>query len=296
MQEKRTFHFLNQSFFDSNNDSRNAAISKQLNMFRKHRAWKNKAETAIQHFALSSSCYNHEGFLAQLCAFQDIIDLCLDDEDQMRQAEVVHSYFQERTKEEWFLLLYEYYFWHCNEGKKFLGELLAKAFFQEKIHVFSKSCEKFCNRKRDIPESSAQGRLEYLFGLLKMTQISCRNTKEAFTKYIMPSLKLSLSEAAFIYFQYCFQALKGEWNGNWYIFDVSLFAHDLLRHYEKEMKINFQQLTQDDQEIHADSIFVITLYYLIYGELTNWASIVEIPFVQNSKEIKNFQKVRKEKY
>ena len=272
------FRFLNKNFFNSTCETKSQVVQEQTRILRRHDAWGGTAENAVEHLAASASCFHPKAFLTEVCAFQEIFD----------SNESIQSFLKHRTLEEWCLLYYEIYFWNSSNGRKYLPELVKKDLFQEDICVFLKSCQMFCNPKRNLPDRAILRRLEFLFGLLKMTQISLRQSKEAFTKNILSMLKIKISETAYFYLEYCLHVIEAEsWKGNWYISDESLFAHDLLVHYEEEVKID---LLQWKEEVHADFIFVLTLYYLIQGELTNWFSIHDIPFAQNVKEFQQFKK------
>ncbi len=280
----KNFQFLSDSFFQSLCPSKDKVKQEQIQIMGKNKMWGLNAEKTIRNLAISASCYTQKAFLTEVCAFQEILEQPPNQVPLYVQD--IHSFLQHRTTEEWTLLFYEVYFWYSREGRECRNELFKQNLFRKEIYVFSKQCSKFCNLNRSLPDCLKQKQLERLFHLLMMNQISQRQSKKAFLTLIFPNLKAKLSKFANLYLKYCLQSInEDEWRGNWYIFDVSLFSHDLLLQYEKEMENEVFPYTN---EIQVDLIFVVTIFYLIQGELQNWDSIQDIPYRLNFNEIKNF--------
>jgi len=298
MENAGDFHFLNKDYFDSEPQDKNMIMAKQLKTLLTHQAWRNDANAAIEHLAMSISCYKHEAFVDQVCIFIKLLQLQPKDKnnnsDNIKKIRKLQAYFQEFEIEEWCLQLYESYFWYCCQGSDYINDILQKGLFQKNVTVFTKErCKQFCRKKRDFQQDEAHRQLEELFKLLKMNRIHSRRTKEAFIQTILPTIETILSKKAFYYLDYCLKEDQQEWNGYWYILDIGLFAYDLLKHYEDNMQISLQQSSQDEKVAHVEFAFVLTLLYLTSGQLIDWTSIEEIPFAENVQTIHHFHKSKK---
>jgi len=289
--ERNSWQFLNPSFFVCEEDDRENIVSTHLRKLSDYKLDDDYAEVALEILGMGRSCYNHKAFLKHVCAFKSILETKPHSSLKFKEMfEKVQLLFEHGHPEEWCLLLYETYFWYCSQGTDYIHNILKEGLFQEHVNVFSKRCKKFCVMSRNIPKSLVHGQVSNLFKKLKLHRFRHRSTKEDFTNKLMPTFKKLLSKAAFMYFDYCLKNIEeAEWVGNWFIIDIDLFVCDLIAQYEKEVKV----IVSDDaaqRNSVADFIFLVSVYYLVYGELTTWDSISEIPFASNAHKYDEFLK------
>lgn len=290
MNESKAFSFLNPQFVSHDIEVPQSHFEQVIIDLYCHLDKLKCPVLALTKEASLASFFNEDCLRQNICSFQKMLKLPEDHEYAVATNEIGVA-FSQRLVEEWSLLYLETYFSQCSEGRIFFYRMFKDGLFQKDANIFYCQTERFLNSGRKFPNTLAHSKLGHLFQNLEMSQISSRQSLVTFIESHDTHLKANLVDDCYIFLNTNLQKLRkqDDWNGRWYIFDVKLFAEDILVEYERQTKLSLNKLSRSKQLKHADFIFVCVLRDLCSGKLQNWAAITDINF---SKHIDLFTQFR----
>jgi len=260
-------------------------LESQAETLREGIKYKARPERIIQLQAQKAGLFTCAVFYRYLWTFHKLL----------RLNEEIRNYFEDRTMEEWSMLYLQVYLESHSKPQIQFEKMLNDGFFLEKVNLlFHPDKDLFQVQVQFDEACHFKTKLTEFFSHLELTKVTKRQNQTAFEKEILPKFEKSFNcKFYYLYVLHYMQSLKiqgstSKYCGHWHILDIPHFIEELGNSYQEEMQIELNELTKDEQENHANQLFICLLYYLITRDLDDWGTISAIPFFSNIQKLHQF--------